>query len=163
MNFDVAVVGAGPAGLSAAVHAANSGLNVVLVDAGQQPGGQFWRHRNEAVAGHEAGEGAGHHDWKRFVELRERLYAHEQAGRLTYLRGTQLWLVEAAGIDGSRILRLSPTLDVAPVSSDLGRDATPDSVRARHLILCPGGYDRQLPVPGWACPASWPLVVSRLC
>src|SRR6185312_5603958 len=107
---------------AAAVHAADCALAVVLIDAGQQPGGQFWRHRDEGVhgiagdkghggAGGSAGaggtpgaagradargaeEGAGHHDWKRFTELRSRLYAHEAAGRVRYLRGTQLWLVE---------------------------------------------------------------------
>ncbi|WP_425863961.1 FAD-dependent oxidoreductase [Arthrobacter sp. TWP1-1] len=161
--FDVAVVGAGPAGLAAAVHAADAGLGVVLVDAGQQPGGQFWRHRNEAghgsaVAGSESGEGSGHHDWKRFVDLRSRLYSHEAEGRLRYLRGTQLWLVESAAADGSRVLQLSPTVDVPSAHGgaetvgvpEVGAD--PDSVRASHLILCPGGYDRQLPVPGWDLP-----------
>ena len=34
MIFDVAVVGAGPAGLAAAVHAPDARLSVVLVDAG---------------------------------------------------------------------------------------------------------------------------------
>lgn len=161
--FDVAVVGAGPAGLAAAVHAADSGLRVVLVDAGEQPGGQFWRHSDEAGHGSGAGdgasasEGAGHHDWKRFTDLRRRLYAHEQAGRVAYLRGTQLWLVDMPGPDGSRVLRLCPTVDVPAVRS--GPDmrlpeaaAVPDSVSAHHLILCPGGYDRQLPVPGWDLP-----------
>jgi NADPH-dependent 2,4-dienoyl-CoA reductase/sulfur reductase-like enzyme len=162
-GFDVAVVGAGPAGLAAAVHAADSGLGVVLVDAGQQPGGQFWRHRNEAAhgsagAGTEFGEGSGHHDWKHFVDLRSRLYSHEAAGRLRYLRGTQLWLVESAAADGSRVLQLSPTVDVPPAHGGAETagvpeaNAVPDSVRAHHLILCPGGYDRQLPVPGWDLP-----------
>lgn len=165
---DVAVVGAGPAGLAAAVHAADSGLHVILIDAAAQPGGQYWRHRDEAGhsfggwessgggAGTDASEGAGHHDWKRFVDLRSRLYAHEAAGLVRYLRGTQLWLVEAAGSDGSRVLRLSPTVDVSPVQGGpfegAPDDPVPDSVRAHHLILCPGGYDRQLPVPGWDLP-----------
>lgn len=195
--FDVAVVGAGPAGLAAAVHGADSGLHVVLIDAAQQPGGQFWRHRNEAAhassggksaggAGKGAGtapaEGAGHHDWKRFADLRSRLYIHEAAGRLRYQRGTQLWLVEVPSADGSRVLRLCPTVDVPAVrdAETTGQDragahGTPtapdaaaldaavldpaaldpagtDAVRAHHLILCPGGYDRQLPVPGWDLP-----------
>ncbi|PYI66905.1 FAD/NAD(P)-binding oxidoreductase [Arthrobacter livingstonensis] len=148
--FDVAVVGAGPAGLAAAVHAADTGLSVVLVDAGAQPGGQFWRHPDEK-AGLDEGtdnhpvEAAGHHDWKRFADLRSRLYAHEAAGQVAYWRNTQVWLIEP---DAVTALGLTPTLDV-PASAP---DGLPATVRARHAILCPGGYDRQLPVPGWDLP-----------
>ncbi len=179
--FDVAVVGAGPAGLAAAVHAGDCGLSVVLIDAGQQPGGQFWRHRDEKVHGAgtqrpggakrisgaggipgyagpaeaaAAAEGAGHHDWKTFAGLRSRLYAHEAAGRVSYLRGTQLWLVEPPASDGTRVLQLSPVLD-APASGSADEAAVapaPASVRADRLVLCAGGYDRQLPAPGWDLP-----------
>ncbi|PYH01424.1 FAD/NAD(P)-binding oxidoreductase [Arthrobacter stackebrandtii] len=163
MAFDVAVVGAGPAGLAAAVHAGDCGLAVVLIDAGQQPGGQFWRHRDEEVhgasgtpaegAGDEGGaeEGAGHHDWKTFTELRSRLYAHETSGRVRYLRGTQLWLLDTPAPDGTRVLQLSPVLEV-PADGTPAAEAAPGSVRAGRLVLCPGGYDRQLPVPGWELP-----------
>lgn len=44
-HCDVAVVGAGPAGMAAAHVAAGAGCRVVLLDAGPRPGGQFWRHR----------------------------------------------------------------------------------------------------------------------
>ncbi len=44
MAYDVAVVGAGPAGLAAALTVAEAGLDVVLLDAGSRPGGQFHRH-----------------------------------------------------------------------------------------------------------------------
>ncbi|NUT49404.1 MAG: FAD-dependent oxidoreductase, partial [Saccharothrix sp.] len=43
-HVDLAVVGAGPAGLTAAVTAAERGLRVGLVDAAARPGGQYWRH-----------------------------------------------------------------------------------------------------------------------
>lgn len=42
---DVAVVGAGPAGIAAAVRAAESGAKVVVVDDSPQAGGQIWKHR----------------------------------------------------------------------------------------------------------------------
>ncbi|HQR40390.1 MAG TPA: FAD/NAD(P)-binding oxidoreductase [Blastocatellia bacterium] len=48
-DFDVAVVGAGPAGVAAACRAAESGARVVLVDDGLRPGGQIWRHRPSNV------------------------------------------------------------------------------------------------------------------
>ncbi|MYW13045.1 NAD(P)-binding protein, partial [Streptomyces sp. SID2563] len=40
---EVAVVGAGPAGLAAAVTAADAGLDVLLIDAADAPGGQYYR------------------------------------------------------------------------------------------------------------------------
>lgn len=45
---DVIVVGAGPAGIAAAVTAAEAGSAVILVDEGLRPGGQIWRHTDPA-------------------------------------------------------------------------------------------------------------------
>jgi len=41
--FDIAVVGAGPAGIAAAVTAAAAGLRTGLIDDNPAPGGQIWR------------------------------------------------------------------------------------------------------------------------
>ncbi|MGH7689520.1 MAG: NAD(P)/FAD-dependent oxidoreductase, partial [Gemmatimonadaceae bacterium] len=46
---DVAVIGAGPAGLAAAVHAAEAGSRVVVVDQSSHLGGQVWRHREPST------------------------------------------------------------------------------------------------------------------
>jgi NADPH-dependent 2,4-dienoyl-CoA reductase/sulfur reductase-like enzyme len=43
LRGDVAVVGAGPAGIAAALTAAESGSKVVLIDDNARPGGQIWR------------------------------------------------------------------------------------------------------------------------
>jgi NADPH-dependent 2,4-dienoyl-CoA reductase/sulfur reductase-like enzyme len=45
LDAEVVVVGAGPAGLAAATHAAEAGANVLLLDRAPRPGGQIWRHR----------------------------------------------------------------------------------------------------------------------
>jgi NADPH-dependent 2,4-dienoyl-CoA reductase/sulfur reductase-like enzyme len=47
---EVVVVGGGPAGLAAAVHAAEAGASVLLVDEAPRAGGQIWRHRAEPTA-----------------------------------------------------------------------------------------------------------------
>lgn len=49
LRVDVAIVGAGPAGIAAAVHAAGAGKRVVVLDAAPQPGGQIWRHTQRAA------------------------------------------------------------------------------------------------------------------
>ncbi len=50
LEFDVAVVGAGPAGIAAAVTAADGGARVALLDDNPAPGGQIWR-RGDAPSG----------------------------------------------------------------------------------------------------------------
>jgi D-hydroxyproline dehydrogenase subunit alpha len=49
MRADVAIVGAGPAGIAAAIHAAGAGSQVVVLDAAPQPGGQIWRHTERSA------------------------------------------------------------------------------------------------------------------
>lgn len=138
-TLDVAVVGAGPAGLAAAVEAAAAGLHVALVDSAGQPGGQFWRHYDERYA--RPADSAGHHGWPVFTRLRDRLRDLRAAGRVRYLPGHQVWLA-TRDEDGTFTLRTTPTVDAGPGTT----------LTARALILCTGGYDRQLPVPGWDLP-----------
>lgn len=45
MISDIAVLGAGPAGLAAAAAAHGAGARVTVIDSAPRPGGQFWRHR----------------------------------------------------------------------------------------------------------------------
>ncbi|WP_227878561.1 NAD(P)/FAD-dependent oxidoreductase [Arthrobacter dokdonensis] len=50
-------------------------------------------------------------------------------------------------------LHLTTTLNIPdPVPEGPAPASLPATVQARRLILCPGGYDRQLPVPGWDLP-----------
>ena len=141
---DVAVVGAGPAGLAAAVAAAEAGLDVVVIDANLQPGGQYWRHRDESTDEPTIGQ----HDIEKYADLRRRFDQAAAAGRVEYLPNSQVWFIEqqpAADGPARFVLRLSGFSDVGP------RPAL-SQVIARRLILCPGGYDRQLPIPGWDLP-----------
>jgi 2-polyprenyl-6-methoxyphenol hydroxylase-like FAD-dependent oxidoreductase len=50
-HFDVLVIGGGPAGIAAAVRAAESSLSVALVDDNPRFGGQIWR--GEFESGHD--------------------------------------------------------------------------------------------------------------
>ncbi|WP_284752182.1 FAD-dependent oxidoreductase [Arthrobacter sp. efr-133-R2A-120] len=150
VSTDVAVLGAGPAGLAAAVSAAETGAAVVLVDAGAQPGGQFWRHRPETVVPEP--DGRGHHGWKSYLDLRARFDAARHQGLITYLPGLQVWMAQqnqpTQADDAGFTLRTTPTVAVAASGAGVGAQA----IVARRLVLCPGGYDRQLPVPGWDLP-----------
>jgi NADPH-dependent 2,4-dienoyl-CoA reductase/sulfur reductase-like enzyme len=48
IETDVAIVGAGPAGIAAAVAAASAGRRVVLLDEAPRPGGNIWRHTHRS-------------------------------------------------------------------------------------------------------------------
>lgn len=145
--FDVAVVGAGPAGLSAAVVAAESGLRVALVDAGEQTGGQYWRHPDERhLAAFPEPESTGHHHWEHYQGLRERFRSAVADGSISHRAGRQVWRIDA-GADGAGHL-----LRTTAVSGADSRAAGDRDVEAHRVILATGAYDRQLPLPGWTLP-----------
>ena len=81
-KYDIAVVGAGPAGLAAAVTAVQAGCRVALLDAAPRLGGQFWRHRD--------GDGSGHRAWKTFSRLRTAL----AGSTVDYRPDAAVWFVE---------------------------------------------------------------------
>ncbi len=129
---DVAVIGAGPAGLAAAVAAAAGGVRVALIDAGPRPGGQYWRHRPGA-------DGARHRGWPTYVRLRASLEAGVAAGTIAHLAGHSVWHVERDADEG--------TFTIHALVDGGGR-----TIRARTLVVATGAYDRQLPFPGWTLP-----------
>ncbi|MFF6791780.1 FAD-dependent oxidoreductase [Streptomyces filamentosus] len=132
----LAIVGAGPAGLAAAVTAASLGLSVTLLDAGARPGGQYYRHPDPALGAERPH--ALHHDWAAFAGREAELRAHERAGRIRHLPGRQVWSVTGSGTDWTVHSRTE--------------DTAGEPVRARAVLLATGAYERQLPFPGWTLP-----------
>ena len=47
-SFDCAIVGAGPAGMSAALTLAERGLRIAVLDRGQRAGGQIYRSASQS-------------------------------------------------------------------------------------------------------------------
>ncbi|WP_327279118.1 MULTISPECIES: FAD/NAD(P)-dependent oxidoreductase [unclassified Streptomyces] len=135
---DLAVVGAGPAGLAAAVTAAGLGLRVVLLDAGERPGGQYYRHPAPGL-GADRPE-ALHHGWAAFASREAGLRAHVEAGRITYLPGHHVWTVVPGG--GG----------VWTLHAVAGPEEEAATLHARAVLLATGSYERQLPFPGWTLP-----------
>jgi len=136
--FQVAVIGAGPAGLAAAVHAAEQGAGTVLLDSGARLGGQYWRHSPTSP---NLTPGL-HHDLATFRDLARRLAVQTGTGRLTVRLEHQVWSVRA-GEAGCTVAAID--------RRDLHRPAEV-VVQAAVLVLAAGAYDRQLPFPGWDLP-----------
>ncbi|MFB7293046.1 FAD-dependent oxidoreductase [Actinacidiphila glaucinigra] len=128
-RYGLAVVGAGPAGIAAALEAADAGLRVALVDAAPQAGGQFYRQPAPGLRARRPG--ALHHAWGTWRRLRGRLEAHIEAGRVTHLPGCQVWSLEP----GFTL----HTLEAGAIGAD-------------GVVLATGGYEKVLPFPGWTLP-----------
>ncbi|WP_331767179.1 NAD(P)/FAD-dependent oxidoreductase [Embleya sp. NBC_00896] len=146
MRYDLAVIGAGPAGLAAAVRAADGGLRVALIDAAPAAGGQFYRQPAPELRAREIR--ALHHGWRAYASWSTRLGRHVAAGRVHHLAEHQVWTVarptpdqDAAG-EGS--------FAVHAVTGERGDGAA--TVLARGVVLATGAYERQYPFPGWTLP-----------
>ncbi|MFF9850931.1 FAD-dependent oxidoreductase [Streptomyces litmocidini] len=135
--YDLAVVGAGSAGLAAAVTASELGLTVALLDTSAQTGGQFHRHPAPTLGARRPE--ALHHDWSAFTDLRRRL----AASTVTHLAGHHVW---------STVREDGGTWTVHAVTGVDGAAERPARIRARALLLATGAYERQLPFPGWTLP-----------
>ena len=80
-SFDILVVGAGPAGIAAAISASTSGKRVGLVDDNPKPGGQIWRSGIPQEA--QAGEWFAKLDDAPIVRLQGwRVFDHPEPGTL---------------------------------------------------------------------------------
>lgn len=134
---DLAVVGAGPAGLSGAVTAADAGCRVAVLDLNVRPGGQYWRHGHASLGPAVPGV---HHGWRTFTTLRDRFEAHRRAGRIEYLAEHAVWQVQPG----------SAAFTVRATAGE--RDAEPRTLGARTVLIATGAHDRHVPFPGWTLP-----------
>jgi flavin-dependent dehydrogenase len=89
LAYDVVVVGAGPAGLSAAVEASTHGLTVLLADENESPGGQIYRSVDRASDADLARMGADYAAGRMLVERFQR-------ADLSYARRATVWSVGPA-------------------------------------------------------------------
>ncbi|WP_042382529.1 NAD(P)/FAD-dependent oxidoreductase [Streptacidiphilus melanogenes] len=135
-SYDLAVVGAGPAGLAAAASAAEHGVRVALLDGAPQPGGQFYRQPAAELRAERPQ--ALHHHWSAFQHLLARLDAVRE--RVTLLSDHHVWSVTGG----------SGAFAVHALTGPDQRQAR--SLTARQVLFATGAHERQLPFPGWTLP-----------
>jgi NADPH-dependent 2,4-dienoyl-CoA reductase/sulfur reductase-like enzyme len=132
IRADVAVLGAGPAGVAAACRAAEAGCNVVVIDQGAAPGGQVWRPWLSRDGAHPVAETA-----PTPVPANRRAAAWQ--GRLAKC--------------GARLIAGATVVDVLPGPVLLAESAgRPLRIEAPRLILATGARELFLPFPGWTLP-----------
>ncbi len=136
MHSELIVIGGGPAGLAAAVTAAQAGMRVALVDSGDNLGGQYFRHsQSSANVAHPEG-------WESFQKLVAQFELAQQQHALTYLSRTAVWSISEVGEEFVVRARKGE------------RNPEPIEVCAERLILATGAHDRALPFNGWQLPGS---------
>ncbi|MGW3418477.1 FAD-dependent oxidoreductase [Streptomyces phaeochromogenes] len=142
----LAVIGAGPAGLTAALAAAARGVRVTLVDSAPQAGGQFYRQTAPGLGARRPQ--ALHHQWRTWERLRDGLAAHIAAGRVTHLTDHHVWFVErqSGPADDTARGRFTVHALLGPEQEE------PVTVHADAVLLATGGYEKVLPFPGWTLP-----------
>ncbi|MEU9332434.1 FAD-dependent oxidoreductase [Streptomyces sp. NPDC048290] len=136
---DLTVIGAGPAGLAAALAATARGVHVTLVDSAPGAGGQFYRQPAPALGARRPQ--ALHHQWRTWERLRDGLRDRIQDGRIVQLSEHHVWAVERRPGGGFTVHSLLGS----------GQD-TGSSHSARAVLLATGGYEKVLPFPGWTLP-----------
>lgn len=134
---DLVVIGAGPAGGNAALTAAKAGLDVLIIDEAQLPGGQVWRAPAAGVTP------PADPDLERGQALRDAL---EWAG-IPIRAGASVW--SAA--------RMSEGFEIA-----LASESGPETLWARRLLVATGAQERVVPFPGWTLPGVFGLAAATL-
>ena len=125
---EIAVVGAGAAGLTAAIEAAKAGVKVTIIDENARPGGQLFKqiHKFFGSQAHRAGT--------RGVQIGEELLREARDAGVEIRMDTVVY-----GIFGDRRLGL------------VCGDHT-EELEARGIILATGASENPLAFPGWTLP-----------
>ena len=124
-HCDVLIIGAGPAGMAAALAAAPSGVSITLVDDNPQPGGQIWRDGPQAALP---------------------LLARQHRAALARHANIRV-------LTGTRVVGLGATSPGDKAPALLLED--PDhgwTQHSQHIVLCTGARELLLPFPGWTLP-----------
>lgn len=127
-SVELAVIGAGPAGLEAALAAAEVGVTVAVIDAYPRPGGQYWRQLPAEFTGE---AGALPH------QTASALLPRLAAANVRVFTNTLVW----------GAFSRQPGWQLA-----LHGPAAPAQLAAHTLILAAGAYDRPVAIPGWTLP-----------
>ncbi len=124
---DIAVIGAGPAGLAAATAAAAMGYDTVLFDEQQSPGGQIYRGIDTADAARTGILGPDYSKGRAIVDA-------FHASKATWLNGALVW-----NISTDRVI-------------DFSRVGASSQIEAKTIIIATGAIERPWPLPGWTLP-----------
>lgn len=129
IEAEIAIIGAGPAGLTAAIRAARAGAGVLVLDEREETGGQYFKPRSDGYRGAHGTD----RQHRRGMELRQRA----EASGARIFTGHSVWFARRRG-DGFDL-------------RSLGRGQSL-RIAARAVILASGAAEIPAIVPGWTLP-----------
>jgi NADPH-dependent 2,4-dienoyl-CoA reductase/sulfur reductase-like enzyme len=129
-TYDMAIVGAGPAGLAAAIAAADLRLNTIVFDEQPEPGGQIYRGIERVATQRTVHLPILGDDYSAGLDLVRRF----RASRIYHRAQSAVWQ-----IDRDLTVRYRDTRGVGSVS-------------AGQVLIATGALERPMPVPGWTLP-----------
>lgn len=135
-EVDLIIIGAGPAGMSAAAVAARGGLQVLMLDEQPQPGGQIYRN----VTQNRSKRGFLGQAYAAGADLVDAL---EHPG-ITLQSGATVW-----------------RLDKGPQVT-WSRGGKSQTTSAAHVLLATGAQERPVPFPGWTLPGVMPAGAAQI-
>ena len=129
-TYDLIVIGAGPAGMAAAIEAAGCGLTVLALDEGDAPGGQIYRGVERVAAERTEDFALLGPDYRHGLDLVKAFHA----AAVDYQPGATVWRIDKGGL----------------VAASDGRHSR--LYQGKHLLIASGAMERAVPLPGWTLP-----------
>ena len=127
-SCDLFIIGAGPAGMSAAIIAARGGLSVVVADEGTAPGGQIYRGVQTSTL---TALGAEYHDGRALADT-------FTASAARYLPRSSVFMIERLESGGFEI--------------GVSCQAQATLWQTARVLIATGALERPFPIPGWTLP-----------
>jgi thioredoxin reductase/bacterioferritin-associated ferredoxin len=126
-QYDLIIIGAGPAGMAAGIEAGKSGISTIVLGDQRAPGGQVYRAIERVSQEKLEVLGADY----RYGQHLARQFRESNAD---YLPGAAVWQVE-------------PDLIVSFIFEEKARQ-----IKAKRILIATGARERPVPIPGWTFP-----------
>jgi NADPH-dependent 2,4-dienoyl-CoA reductase/sulfur reductase-like enzyme len=143
MTVDLAIIGAGPAGMAAAALAAELGLDTMLLDEEDAPGGQIYRGIERAAESSPKPSPLG----ADYLAGRE-LAAGLRGSTADYRPATTVWHIDPAASLGGTL--------------SLTAEGKSETVAARHILIATGAIERPVPLPGRTLPGVMTVGAAQI-